>query len=95
MKRQFFLLNALALITAGFCLSGKPARILLSPLTGKVEKLPSADSYMQKLQVINLQIQASSSLRLTLKKPLITIINRCSLWRVQDFNLRKQTSSKL
>ena len=42
-----------------------------------------------------MQIQASSSLRLTQKKPLITIINRCSLWRVQDFNLRKQTNSKL
>ena len=94
MKKQFFLLNALALITAGFLLIWEsPPESFLSPLTGKVEKLPSADSYMH--EITSYKFADSGIKQFTLNSEKASYYNNQSLLIMESPRLQSAQTDKL
>ena len=94
MKKQFFLLNALALITAGFLLIWEsPPESFLSPQTGKIEKLPSADSYMHK--ITSYKFADSGAKQFTLNSDKASYYNNQSLLIMESPRLQSAQTNKL
>ena len=93
MKKQFFFINALALITAGFLLVWEsPPESFLRPQSGKVQTLPSADSYMH--EVTSYKFADSGAKQFTLNSDKASYYNNKSLLIMDSPTLQSTQTSK-
>jgi len=77
MKKQFFFLVGLAVITGGFLLVwDSPPESFLRPQTGKVDKLPSADSYM--INITSYKFSKDGDKQFSLKSSKMSLFNKKS-----------------
>jgi len=92
MRKQFFLSTALALTIGGFLLIWEsPPESFLKPQTGKVEKLPSADSYMR--EIISFKFSATGARQFTLSSDNASYYNNKSLLVVENPKLNAAQTS--
>ena len=93
MNKQFFFINALALITAGFNLlvwENPPESF--RPQSGKIETLPSADSYMH--EVTSFKFADSGAKQFTLNSDKASYYNNKSLLIMDSLRLQSTQTSK-
>jgi len=94
MKKQFFLMTILVLTIAGFLLIWEsPPESFLMPQVGKVEKLPSADSYMQ--EITSFKFSDKGERQFTLRSIKASFYNKESLLIVDKPTLSSPKTSNL
>lgn len=94
MRKQFFLSTALALTIGGFLLIWEsPPESFLSPQIGKVERLPSADSYMH--EITSFKFSNTGAKQFTLSSDKASYYNKKSLLVVDNPKLSSAHTNKL